>query len=1461
MNNIRYQDCNLHSPLVSICIPLFNKVKYIERTIKMALSQTYTNIEVIISDNGSTDGSEEIAKNYQSIDSRIKYYHLEHTIPAHANWEYAIRLAKGEFVHLLCADEWIEPNFVEEMIQPLLSNSDIDLTVCKISPLYEFDAPLEFVEYTDGFFHSINSYVQKIISLNNSPAKKSVIAALGTRYNFFGPMVSVIFRRSCCLTKYWKSPFGKIDCKSLHPDWDMLIRLHLNHQGYYLDSPLAKFSYNSTGFAVEVDSVPGYSLIDLIGRFLSPFVFLSDPSLSDLRVSLPTKDLAELKKITHIALDNIINEVSTIDNQSVNIVGNSLALSDEVQKRVHILVYTDDAGTYGVAQHSHAMMKGLIENGYRVSCVQGHDRHHLISERIDLGIQHFWLTTSDFAQTLTNDTEAKTLLQQIEPDMVVFSNCCPMSNFAAKRVTIELEIPYVVVEGSAGEYLADRFASYIPELTQHYQQARQTISVSVQNLETLRKRFGLSLNRGQVIYLGKPSEYFQPIDRSNRDRLRQELGIPDRAIVCFTAARFDEAKGYQYQIAVIEQLMHTPIWENIYFVWAGDGSFVPNVQQAIIDLGVRDRVKLLGLRSDIKVCLDMADIFILPSIIEGMPHSIMEAMAKGLPVIATKVGGIPEELGDTGKLLADPNINSQRMISELVETIKLWVLNPELRLQIGLACKQRASNMFTESRMIEETVEIIKTGLSIDSLQDNLDTDSELKNIIFQYHQAPIDSSIRNQLLNIRQELVNSYLNLDPIELKIAYQGSIGQRHRLLMGIDLPSLDLNHQIETAIGYGLNQPQSINYLLIGMLDRSAYQLPLKCDLTSIPNWLQFDYLEYLLTPPQIFTQIGATDRYYQYIQEWISYLHEQILLHPNDKFWNEVSELVAYRLNCISLYFNSHNLKDFYQKRAKIIESHLDNKGYNLDYEFPPRDSERNKIRIGILASHYTPQTETFTTLPFYKNLNRDIFEVVLYSLVDNNHRLSRYCAGHADAFIVLPDSLSDQVQTIRLDEIDILLIATNITAVTNSITRLATHRLARIQCVNNSSCVTTGMSNIDYYLSGKLTEIESNDQSHYTEKLLCIDGPAHCRDEGTESNLPASIVVNRAALGLTEQDIVYISGANLFKITPELELTWAKILKQQPGSKLVLYPFNPNWSNNYPINAFNQRIKYTFEQLGIQENRLIILDSVTNFADVKARLAVADVYLDSFPFSSINSLIDPLDVGLPVVIHDGNNFRSLMGAALMRSLNIPDLIADSEESYIQLAIELGKNPELRQQKRNEIESKMRNNPSFLDSRGYSAKIGDLFRKLFDNYNDERLNQNLRLSDVNLMVFPDWNQSEESVGLELQQVIQTLATQSGDRQTTLLIDTTNIAIEDAEMFISSVAMNLMMEADIDITEELEISLIEDLSDIQWETLMPKINARIVLECDNQASIGNLSLTELSQLDLESFMRSNQVLAAN
>ncbi|MBW4477964.1 MAG: glycosyltransferase [Tolypothrix brevis GSE-NOS-MK-07-07A] len=125
---------------------------------------------------------------------------------------------------------------------------------------------------------------------------------------------------------------------------------------------------------------------------------------------------------------------------------------------------------------------------------------------------------------------------------------------------------------------------------------------------------------------------------------------------------------------------------------------------------------------------------------------------------------------------------------------------------------------------------------------------------------------------------------------------------------------------------------------------------------------------------------------------------------------------------------------------------------------------------------------------------------------------------------------------------------------------------------------------------------------------------------------------------------------------------------------------------------------------------------------------------------------------------------------------------------------------------------------------------------------------LNLREINLIVFPDWSQPEELLGLELQRVISAIATHPDSKKITLLIDTNGISSEDAELLLSGVAMNLLMEEDLDISEGLEISLVSNLADIQWKALLSRLTARIILESENQQALAQ----NLSSYNLDSFI---------
>ncbi len=128
---------------------------------------------------------------------------------------------------------------------------------------------------------------------------------------------------------------------------------------------------------------------------------------------------------------------------------------------------------------------------------------------------------------------------------------------------------------------------------------------------------------------------------------------------------------------------------------------------------------------------------------------------------------------------------------------------------------------------------------------------------------------------------------------------------------------------------------------------------------------------------------------------------------------------------------------------------------------------------------------------------------------------------------------------------------------------------------------------------------------------------------------------------------------------------------------------------------------------------------------------------------------------------------------------------------------------------------------------------------------------LKLREINLIVFPDWRQPEAELGLDLATVLKAIASHPDKNRLTLLIDISNIEQEDADLLLSSIVMNLLMEEDLDVTAEIEISLMGNLSKIQWEALMERLHARIILTHENQEAIAQVGADRISTYQLVDF----------
>ena len=123
-----------------------------------------------------------------------------------------------------------------------------------------------------------------------------------------------------------------------------------------------------------------------------------------------------------------------------------------------------------------------------------------------------------------------------------------------------------------------------------------------------------------------------------------------------------------------------------------------------------------------------------------------------------------------------------------------------------------------------------------------------------------------------------------------------------------------------------------------------------------------------------------------------------------------------------------------------------------------------------------------------------------------------------------------------------------------------------------------------------------------------------------------------------------------------------------------------------------------------------------------------------------------------------------------------------------------------------------------------------------------------MSEINFIIFPDWYRSEESLGMELQEVIKSLVTHPDRGNMTLLIDNSNITAEDVDLILSSVAMNLLMEEELEVDEGPEIFLLGELSKIQWSALIPQLQGRIKLEHENGEAIAQLKAENIPVIEL-------------
>ncbi|MCS6297091.1 MAG: glycosyltransferase family 4 protein [Nitrospira sp.] len=278
------------------------------------------------------------------------------------------------------------------------------------------------------------------------------------------------------------------------------------------------------------------------------------------------------------------------------------------------------------------------------------------------------------------------------------------ANVQGAAVAIHLGIPLVAtVHGK--HYFWEKLRR---RLAYRWVSRRATmVAVSEDLKRFIVEKVGVSSERITVLYNGVDVPPIPVL--ADIEACRREINLQGTDRVVGVVGNLYPVKGHQYLIDAIPEVLEK--YPDTSFVFAGRGQLETALKQQVNRLGLGTRVHFLGLRQDIPRILALLDVFVLPSLSEGLSMAILEAMMAGKPVIATRVGGNPEIVleGETGFLV--PPKDSPALAASLIALLK----NRHLASEFGENGKRRAERQFSLQTMVSSYQALYDERLRIES--------------------------------------------------------------------------------------------------------------------------------------------------------------------------------------------------------------------------------------------------------------------------------------------------------------------------------------------------------------------------------------------------------------------------------------------------------------------------------------------------------------------------------------------------------------------------------------------------------------------------------------------------------------------------------------------------------------------------------------------------------------------------
>lgn len=280
------------------------------------------------------------------------------------------------------------------------------------------------------------------------------------------------------------------------------------------------------------------------------------------------------------------------------------------------------------------------------------------------------------------------LFRRLDPDVV--HSYLWESNFYSRIAATICRVPVVVIseqniyrDKQRSQIAIDKLLSYVTDRI-------VACSESVEEFTARQER--IPHHKFTVIYNAVDPAEFEP-NRGRRTVLK-ELDIDPDATILITVGSLSEQKGHEYLLRAMASL---PNGCDPKLLIVGGGGLEPDLRELASDLGVDESVHFLGQRRDVPDLLGASDLFVFPSLWEGLPIALVEASMAGLPVVASDIDPIREVTGDDGGRLVPPEDPTA-----LASAIEELLSDKERTSELAETGRKRAERQFSVETLVEE---------------------------------------------------------------------------------------------------------------------------------------------------------------------------------------------------------------------------------------------------------------------------------------------------------------------------------------------------------------------------------------------------------------------------------------------------------------------------------------------------------------------------------------------------------------------------------------------------------------------------------------------------------------------------------------------------------------------------------------------------------------------------------------